>query len=61
MGVYRMPGGGSAGTPMVVALDGNQLTAKLGSQPAFPIFPQSETMFFLKAVDAQIEFPMDDG
>ncbi|MGO9259216.1 MAG: serine hydrolase [Bryobacteraceae bacterium] len=61
VGVYRMPGGGPAGTPMVVALDGNQLTTKLGNQQALPIFPQSETMFFLKVVDAQIEFPKDDG
>jgi len=61
VGVYRMPGGGPAGTPMVVALDGNQLTTKLGPQQALPIFPQSETMFFLKVVDAQIEFPKDDG
>lgn len=60
-GVYKMPGGGPAGTPMVVAREGNQLTAKLGNQPAFPIFPQSETVFFLKVVDAQIEFPKDDG
>jgi CubicO group peptidase (beta-lactamase class C family) len=61
VGVYRMPGGGPTGTPMVVALNGNQLTTKLGNQPALPIFPQSETMFFLKVVDAQIEFPKDDG
>lgn len=61
VGVYRMQGGGPTGTPMVVALDGNQLTTKLGSQPAIPIFPQSETMFFVKVVDAQIEFPKDDG
>jgi len=57
VGVYRMPGG----DPMVVALDGNQLTTKLDGQSALPIFPQSETMFFLKAVDAQVEFPKDDG
>ena len=57
VGVYRMPGGG----PMVVALDGSQLTTKLDGQPALAIFPQSETMFFLKVVDAQIEFPKDDG
>ena len=57
VGVYRMSGG----DPMVVALNGNQLTAKLGGQSALPIFPQSETMFFLKVVDAQIEFPKDDG
>ena len=57
VGVYRMPNG----DPMAVALDGAQLTAKLDGQPALAIFPQSETMFFLKAVDAQIEFPEEDG
>ena len=46
---------------MEVALDGNQLKTKLDGQPALPIFPQSETMFFLKAVDAQVGFPKDDG
>ena len=58
VGAYQMPDGGPV---MLVALDGNQLTTKLGQQPAFPIFPQSETLFFLKVVDAQIEFPKDDG
>jgi hypothetical protein len=46
---------------MVITLEGNQLSAKLGNQPNIPIFPESETMFFLKVVDAQIEFPKDDG
>jgi len=59
VGVYRMPG--AAGTTMVVALHGNQLTSKLGNQSALPIFPQSDTLFFLKVVDAQLEFPKDDG
>ena len=58
VGAYQMPDNGPV---MLIALDGNQLTAKLGQQPAFPIFPQSETLFFLKVVDAQIEFPEDDG
>lgn len=58
VGAYQMPDGGPV---MLIALDGNQLTTKLGQQPAFPIFPQSETLFFLKVVDAQIEFPKDDG
>ena len=53
-----MPDGGPT---MLIALDGNQLTSKLGIQPVIPIFPQSETMFFVKVVDAQIEFPKDDG
>ena len=30
--------------------------AQLTGQPAFPIFPESETEFFLKVVDAQITF-----
>jgi CubicO group peptidase (beta-lactamase class C family) len=55
VGVYKMPGGLSN----IVALDGNQLTSKLGNQPAVAIYPQSETMFFLKVVDAQVEFAKD--
>lgn len=58
VGAYQMADGGPA---MLIALGGNQLTSKLGTQPAVPIFPQSVTMFFLKVVDAQIEFPKDDG
>ena len=58
VGAYQMPDGGPA---MLIALDGNQLTSRLGTQPVVPIFPQSETMFFLKVVDAQLEFPKDDG
>lgn len=41
---------------------GGQLTTQLTGQPAFPIFPESETKFFLKVVDAQLEFAKDtDG
>jgi CubicO group peptidase (beta-lactamase class C family) len=56
VGAYQMPNGGPM---MLIALDGNQLTTKLGPQPVLPIFPQSETMFFPKTVDAQIEFTKD--
>jgi len=52
VGVYKM---GSSN--MLIALEGAQLSAQLTGQNAFPISPESETMFFLKAVDAQIEFP----
>jgi CubicO group peptidase (beta-lactamase class C family) len=45
---------------MLITVEGNQLVSKLGNQPPAPIFPESETMFFLKAVDAQIEFPRTD-
>ncbi len=58
VGAYQMP---DSGPVMLIALDGSQLTSKLGPQPAIPIFPQTETMFFVKVVDAQIEFPKDDG
>jgi CubicO group peptidase (beta-lactamase class C family) len=58
VGAYQMPDGGPV---MLIALDGSQLTSKLGTQTTVPIYPQSETLFFLKVVDAQIEFPKDDG
>ncbi|MBV8731401.1 MAG: serine hydrolase [Acidobacteriia bacterium] len=57
VGAYRM----EQGPVMLITLEGTQLSAKLGGQPAFPIFPESETKFFLKVVDAQIEFAMDSG
>lgn len=46
---------------IAITLEGGQLSEKLGSQPTFPIFPESETMFFLKVVDAQIEFERDSN
>ena len=46
---------------MLITLEGNQLMSKLGAQPPVPIFPESETMFFAKVVDAQIEFPATDA
>lgn len=41
---------------MLITLHGNQLTTKLAGQPAVPAFAESETKFFLKVVDAQLEF-----
>src|SRR5579883_607157 len=52
-GAYQMQDGGPV---MLVTLEGNQLSAKLGNQPSIPIFPESENKFFLKVVDAEIEF-----
>jgi CubicO group peptidase (beta-lactamase class C family) len=43
-----------------IALDGDQLTAQLTGQGKNAILPESETSFFLKAEDAQIEFGRDD-
>jgi CubicO group peptidase (beta-lactamase class C family) len=52
VGAYRL---GPA--DMLIAVEGTHLSSKLGPQPPLPIFPESETMFFAKAVEAQIEFP----
>ena len=52
-GAYQV----APGATMLITLDKNQLISKLGAQPAVPIFPESERMFFAKVVDAQIEFP----
>ena len=43
-----------------IRLADGQLTTQLSGQPAFPIFPETETKFFLKVVDAQVEFFKDD-
>jgi CubicO group peptidase (beta-lactamase class C family) len=53
VGVYQMaaPGGN-----MLITLEGGQLSGQLTGQNALPLFPESETMFFPKAVNAQFEF-----
>jgi len=45
---------------IVITLEGNQLMAQATNQPKLPIFPESETKFFYKVVDAQIEFFKND-
>ena len=55
VGTYQMPGSAE----MSVTLDGTQLKAQLTGQPAFPIFAESETLFFFKVVDATLEFQKD--
>jgi hypothetical protein len=47
------------GINLMIRPDGNQLTAQLTGQGQLPIFPESETKFFLKVVDAQLEFVKD--
>jgi CubicO group peptidase (beta-lactamase class C family) len=42
-----------------VTRDGSRLFAQATGQPSFEIFAQSDTEFFLKAVDAQITFEKD--
>jgi hypothetical protein len=49
----------SPNNTMTISLDGEQLSGQLTGQGKLPIFAESETMFFLKVVDAQIEFAPD--
>ena len=44
------------GEAFLIRRDGDKLRAQLGSQPNFIIYPESETNFFYKVVDAQISF-----
>ena len=55
VGAYEL----SPAAVMTISLDGEQLMAQLTGQGKLPIFAQSETLFFLKAVDAQLEFAAD--
>jgi CubicO group peptidase (beta-lactamase class C family) len=57
VGAYQM----ASGSNMLVTLDGTQLYSKLGNQNSVPIFPESPTSFFLKVVDAQLEFSRTDN
>jgi CubicO group peptidase (beta-lactamase class C family) len=41
---------------IVMTLEGYQLMTQATGQPKFPLFAESENKFFLKVVDAQVEF-----
>src|SRR5688572_23628305 len=56
VGAYQMAGG----APMLITLDNNQLSGKLGNQQAIPMFAEAEGKFFVKAVDAQFDFSGND-
>jgi len=43
-----------------ITQDKSQLKARLSGQPAVEIYPESETRFFYKIVDAQIDFHADE-
>jgi uncharacterized protein YneR len=47
------------GFDIVVTLEGDQLMAQATGQGKLPLFAESETKFFYKVVDAQIEFFKD--
>lgn len=44
---------------LVITLDGNKLMGRVGTQPAFQLFAQSPTTFFLRAAPATVEFDTD--
>lgn len=45
---------------MLITVEGNQLMAQASGQPKLPVYARSETTFFFKAIDAEIEFFRDD-
>ena len=46
---------------LTVSREGDQLMAQIRGQPKIQIFPESPTAFFLKDVDARIEFVQDES
>jgi 3-oxoadipate enol-lactonase len=44
---------------MTIGFEGGHLTAQIPGQPVFPLFAESQTKFFLKVADVQIEFAKD--
>ena len=44
---------------LTVTREGDKLMTQATGQPKFEVFPESETTFFLKVVDAQITFVRD--
>ncbi len=45
---------------LTITLDGDQLMTQATHQPKIPIFPESQTKFFLKIVNAEVEFFAND-
>jgi CubicO group peptidase (beta-lactamase class C family) len=46
---------------MTITREGNRLMAQLSGQPKLEAFPESETEFFYKVVDAQLSFVKDEA
>jgi len=51
VGTYQLPG-----AVVTMTLENDQLMTQITGQPKLPLFAESETQFFLKVVDAQVEF-----
>jgi hypothetical protein len=54
VGTYQLPG-----AVVTMTLENDQLMTQITGQPKFPLFAESETQFFLKVVEAQVEFVKD--
>ncbi len=48
------------GLEMAITLEKDQLYTQLTGQEAYPIFPESDMLFFLKVVEAKLEFEKND-
>jgi uncharacterized pyridoxamine 5'-phosphate oxidase family protein len=59
-GVYDDYVGQYAYAILTVTREGDRVFAQMTRQPKFEIFPKSETEFFSKVVDGQVEFVKDD-
>ena len=56
VGIYAM----APGVTRTITVAEDQLISQVSRQGKVPLFAESETMFFPKVVDAEIEFPKDD-
>jgi CubicO group peptidase (beta-lactamase class C family) len=57
VGTYKL----APNLDLAITLEGTQLMVLPTGQPKFPLFAESQTKFFLKAVDAQVEFFKENG
>jgi CubicO group peptidase (beta-lactamase class C family) len=57
VGAYKGPGDA---VPFLITLQNNQLSVRPANQNPIPLFPLSETRFFLKVMDAEVEFSGKD-
>ena len=56
VGVYEI----QQGFEMRITVENNQLYTQLTGQSPFPLFAETDTLFFLKVVDAQLQFEKDE-
>ncbi len=49
------------GAVMSITLNGSQLETQLTGQPKIPVYAETENRFFVKVVDAQLEFTKDSS